>query len=261
MTADLPGSESDPPHWGRWMRVIGSTLRGTGTVLMTGPDGEPLLVLNRVGQGRVAELLTDTSWLWSRGYDGGGPQAELLRRLAHWMMKEPELEEDQLTAELRGDTLSVQRRSLEPGGGQVTVTAPDGTERPLVLTDRGDGRATGSLTVGQDGLWRVGDGKHVALAAAGSLAPVEMAELRATADKLRPAVEASGGGIAWVADGLPEIRRIEAGAMAAGTRWIGMRANHDRLVTALRDQPLIPGPLLLLLGLGSLIFAWWREGR
>jgi hypothetical protein len=261
VTAGLPGSASNPPHWGKWMRIVGSTLKGPGTVLMAGPDNAPLLVLDHVGDGRVAELLTDTAWLWSRGYDGGGPQAELLRRLAHWMMKEPELEEDQLTAELNGDTLSVQRRSLEPGNAEVTVTAPDGKAQKVTLADQGDGRATGHLTVTQDGLWRVTDGKHVALAAAGSLAPVEMAELRATADKLAPLVKASGGGTHWVVDGLPDIRRVEPDSNAAGSSWIGMRANHDHLVTALKDAPLIPAPLLLFLGIGSLVWAWWREGR
>ncbi len=263
VTANLPGSDSDPPHWGRWMRVVGSGVKSQdgANVLMTGPDGAPLLVLDRVDEGRVAELLTDTSWLWSRGYDGGGPQAELLRRLAHWMMKEPELEENQLTAELNGSTLMIQRRSLDPGGAQVTVTAPDGKEQTLALADQGDGRATGRLAVDQEGLWRVTDGKHVALAAAGSLAPVEMAELRATADKLAPAVKAGGGGIAWAADGLPDLRRVEPEAAASGSHWFGMRANHDHVVTALRDSPLIPAPLLLLLGVGGLVLAWWREGR
>lgn len=263
VTAGLPGSNADPPHWGEWMRVIGSRLKGDhGTTLMQGPDGAPLLVLDRVGEGRVAELLTDTAWLWSRGYQGGGPQAELLRRLAHWLMKEPELEEDQLTAEVRGDTLEIQRRSLEPGAAQVTVTAPDGSTRALRLADQPDGRSTARMTVDQQGLWRVTDGKHTALAAVGALNPVEMSELRATPGKLNPVVAATGGGLAWIEDGLPDMRRAEPGsAMAGGDRWFGFRANHDRLVTALHDAPLMPAPLLLLLGFGGLVLAWWREGR
>ena len=63
---------------------------------MTGADKLPLLVLSHVGKGRVAQLASDEIWLWSRGYEGGGPQGELLRRLAHWLMKEPELEENAL---------------------------------------------------------------------------------------------------------------------------------------------------------------------
>ena len=65
---------------------------------MSGDHGDPLLVLDRVGKGRVAQLLSDQMWFWARGFEGGGPQAELLRRLAYWLMKEPDLEENDLRA-------------------------------------------------------------------------------------------------------------------------------------------------------------------
>jgi hypothetical protein len=262
VTSSLPGGNSDPPHWGRWVRIIPSRLRGTAIPVMEGADGLPLLVLDRVGEGRVAELMSDTIWLWARGWDGGGPQAELLRRLAHWLMKEPDLEEEQLTAEIHGDRLLMQRRSLTPGGTQVTVTAPDGSHRDVPLSDQGDGRATAEITVDQAGLWRVGDGNRVALAAAGSLNPVEMSDLRATPDKLMPVVTATGGSLRWIVDGVPEMRRIPAGgALAAGTDWFGFRANNDHIVTAVRDIPLLPGALLMLLAFGGLALAWWREGK
>lgn len=261
VTADLPGADTNPPHWGRWMRVIGSDAGSRGTPVLEGPDGLPLLVLDRVGEGRVAELMSDTIWLWARGWEGGGPQAELLRRLAHWLMKEPELEEEQLTAEIRGDRLLVQRRSLAKGDVDATITGPDGAEKKLRLTDQGDGRATAEMTVDQSGLWRVGDGRRVALAAAGALNPVEMAELRATPDKLKPVVEATGGGLRWIVDGLPEFRRVRPDAAAAGSGWFGFKSNNDRIVTAVRDIPLIPGLALLLLAFGGLVFAWWREGK
>ena len=82
---------------------------------MEGPDGRPLLVLDREGEGRVALLASDQAWLWGRGYEGGGPQLELLRRLAHWLMKEPELEEEALSATAEGQTLTITRRSLSRG--------------------------------------------------------------------------------------------------------------------------------------------------
>jgi hypothetical protein len=261
VTAGLPGSDGESPTWGPWVRVIASRMKGTGTVVMDGPDGLPLLVLDRVGEGRVAELMSDTAWLWTRGWQGGGPQAELLRRLAHWLMKEPELEEDQLTAEVRGDRLVVQRRSMSADKVDAQVTAPDGTVTSLPLADQGDGRATGDMAVQQAGLWRVGDGRHVALAAVGNLNPIEMAELRATPDKLKPAVDASGGGLRWIVDGLPEVRRTYTTGSAAGPGWFGFRANNDRTITAVRDVPLIPAPLLLLLVFGGLMLTWWREGR
>ncbi len=261
VTADLMGSESDPPHWGRWLRVIASQPKADGVTVMQGAQDMPLLVLDRVGEGRVAQLMSDTVWLWARGWDGGGPQVELTRRLAHWLMKEPELEEEQLTAEIRGDRMHVQRRSLSKGDVDVTVTAPDGTERKLHLTDQNDGRGIADMAVDQPGLWRVGDGRHVALSGAGLLNPVEMAELRATPDKMKPVIEASGGGWQWIADGVPDLRLVSPQARTAGAGWFGFRANGDKIVTAVRDTPLLPDWLLLVLSFGGVLFAWWREGR
>ena len=266
VTSMLSSGNSPTPQWGRWTRTIASRLTGSGIIAMQGADGLPLLVLDHRGDGRVAELMSDTAWLWARGWDGGGPQAELLRRLAHWLMKEPELEEDQLTADIHADRLHIERRSLAVGPREVTITDPDGNDRKLPLADQGDGRATGETPVNQSGLWRVGDGVHTALAAVGQLNPVEMAELRATPDKLRPVVHATGGGLHWISDGLPEMRRLNAPnrdsiIVGAGESWFGFRANHDQIVIGLRDAPLIPGMILIAAAFGGLLLSWWREGR
>src|SRR3546814_14214612 len=79
---------------------------------MLGDGNRPLLVLNREGEGRVAMLLSDQGWLWARGFEGGGPHVSLYRRIAHWLMKEPELEEEALTAQARGRTLEATRQTI-----------------------------------------------------------------------------------------------------------------------------------------------------
>ncbi len=255
--AGKPGGE---PSWGRWFRQVDARVHH-GTTLMTGDHGEPLLVLDRIGKGRVAQLLSDQMWLWARGFEGGGPQAELLRRLAYWLMKEPDLEENDLRAAIDGDHLLVTRQSLEPDDKPVTVTAPDGTTSTLNLIPQEGGRSTGTLTVSQMGLYRVSDGSRTALAAAGPLNPIEFADVRATPDKLAPIVSASGGGLFWIADGIPEIRRVAAGRATAGGGWLGLRENGDYTVAGFTETPLLPGIAALLLAIGALIAAWRREGR
>ena len=108
---------------------------------MSGIDGKPLLVLDagRQGPGRDARPPTRPG-CGARGYEGGGPQLELLRRLAHWMMKEPELEEEALTASAEGQTVTIIRRSLSEGHDAVTITRPDGTEVKLPLTETAPGK-------------------------------------------------------------------------------------------------------------------------
>jgi len=262
VTDDLPGAgePGGTPNWGRWFRQIDAHVHH-GTTLMTGDRGEPLLVLDRAGKGRVAQLLSDQMWLWARGFEGGGPQAELLRRLAYWLMKEPDLEENDLRASIDGDRLVVTRQSLEPENKPVTVTAPDGSTSTLALTAEHGGRSTGTLAVNQMGLYRVTDDTRTALAAAGPLNPIEYADVRATPDKLAPLVTASGGGAYWIADGVPEIRRVASGRATAGHGWLGLRENDDYVVAGFTETPLLPGIAALLLAVGALIVAWRREGR
>jgi len=229
---------------------------------MNGERSDPLLVLDRVGKGRVAQLLSDQMWLWARGFEGGGPQGELLRRLAYWLMKEPDLEENDLRAMVEGDRLVVTRQSLEPDDRPVTVTLPDGTTQSLTLSPEHGGRSSGTLSIAQMGLYRVSDGTRTALAAAGPLNPVEFADVRATPEKLAPLAQASGGGVFWIGNGtIPEIRRISAGRAASGHNWMGFRQNGDYVVTGFSELPLLPAFAALLLAVGLLIAAWRREGR
>ncbi len=267
VTASLPGDEGAeaPPRWGRWFRQIGVHPTG-GEVLMSGIEDRPLLILDRVGEGRVAQLMSDHMWLWARGFEGGGPQAELLRRIAHWLMKEPELEENALIAEVRGDRLHVLRRSLKPEAATVNVRTPSGAEHEVKLEELGPGRSGGGLAVTEPGIYRVSDGSRTVLAAAGALNPLELADLRSTDERLAPAVAATGGGVFWLVDDdgklrVPEVRRVRPGRNGAGRAWFGLRANGEYRVTGVHQMPLLPALLMLLLGLGGLVATWHREGR
>ncbi|MBU6506250.1 MAG: hypothetical protein KGQ82_01975 [Alphaproteobacteria bacterium] len=264
VTEDLPGlpaqADASPP-WGRWFRIIGAHAQ-RGVTVMTGYQNEPLLVLDRVGKGRVAQLMSDEMWLWTRGYEGGGPQAELLRRIVYWLMKEPELEENDLRATIDGNKLTVTRQSLQPDDSSVQLTLPDGKTTTLTLTPSHGGRSVATMGVGESGLYRVTDGQRTALAAAGSLNPVEMADVRTTDEKVKADVAATAGGIFWVGPGsVPDIRSVDPGRSAAGRNWIGLRRNGDYVVTGVGETPLLPGALALILALGFLILAWRREGH
>ncbi len=262
VTAGLPGANTGntPPSWGRWFRQIGAQ-KVMGNVVMSGPGDKPLLVLDRIGKGRVAELLSDQGWLWARGFEGGGPIAELLRRIAHWSMKEPELEEERLTATISGGDLVVERRTMAKAPPPVTVTIPDGKTTPLPLVKTEAGLWRGQMKAEALGLYRVSDGTLSAVAAAGPLNPKEVADMRATDRLLAPVVEQSGGGVVWLSDGIPEIRRIARGRHMAGDGWMGLAANQASRVTSVDETPLLPAWLALLVLLGTLMLAWRQEGR
>ncbi len=250
------------PAWGPWYRAV--TPQDThGQVLMSGPDNLPLLLLDRVEQGRAAMLMSDQIWLWARGHEGGGPQAELLRRLAHWLMKEPGLEEEALEARIDSGRLTVERRSLaEAPTGQVTVTAPDGTTRAVALAAAGPGRAAASLDAAAPGVWAASDGTRKAFAAAEAANPLEEADLRASAERMAPLLRQSGGGARLLRPGgAPELRMVSADGAASGAGWIGLRRRGAHLVTGVSSVPLLPAWAGLPLLLGLVLLAWRREGR
>ena len=263
VTGDLPGAGAGPDaaaDWGRWYRMIEAEAAG-GQTLMSGVADKPVLILDRVGEGRVAQLLSDHAWLWARGYEGGGPQAELLRRLAHWLMKEPDLEEEDLRAAARSGRLEITRRSLASDASPVAVTAPSGERFEVTLEPGKAGRESGGLNVAETGLYHLDDGRRQAVAAVGPVNPKEFADPRTTAELLQPVAEASGGGVFWLAEqGVPELRRIKPERSARGRGWLGLRANGDYLVTGVSQIPMLPPLLVLALVLGGLLIAWRREG-
>jgi hypothetical protein len=254
------GLDADGAKWGRWFRQV-DVEATDGQVLMTGVSDRPLLVLKRVGAGRVAQLLSDHAWLWQRGFEGGGPQAVLLRRLVHWLMKEPQLEEEALRARAQGDEIILERQSLNDHPVPATLTAPSGQQQQLELRPDPDGTLRARTAATEEGLYRAEDGTHTAYVTPRPIAARELADMRATERVLAPIAEATSGAVRWLADGLPDLRKVEPTRPAAGRGWLGIRDNGAYRVLGTRDLPLLPPFLALLLLVGTAALAWWREGR
>ncbi|AZQ66199.1 hypothetical protein EF888_03075 [Silicimonas algicola] len=250
----------DALPWGRWMRLVDvSPLRGD--VVMSGAEDRPLLMLDRPGEGRVALLASDHAWLWSRGFEGGGPQLELLRRLAHWMMKEPDLEEEALTATAEGQTMTITRRTLGDAVGEVEITGPDGSVVMVPLEEVSPGRFSADWTGPEMGLYRLKEGDMESVVALGPAAPKEFEETLATPDVLAEAVAATSGGIHRISDGIPDIRRTREGRAATGRGWIGITPREAYLTADIRVSPLLPAWAMLLIASMLAIGAWLWEGR
>ncbi len=249
------------PNWGRWFRQIEIDPAPQATVAMTGPGDRPLLMLDRVGDGRVALLASDQVWLWGRGYDGGGPQLELLRRLAHWMMKEPELEEEALWVEPTGLTMRVIRRSLADEIGPVTVIAPDGTETELTLDEVAPGRFETLWRAPEMGLYRLSEADQSTVIALGPAAPREFEQTITTGALLEPVVDGTRGGLMAMDEGVPTVREVRPGRPAAGRGWIGITPRDAFRSLDLTVTPLLPAWLLLLLSAALILGAWLREAR
>jgi hypothetical protein len=276
VTRGLPGSEEKDPSWGRWFRQV-EVAPGRGRVLMKGADERPLLVLDRKTKGRVALLLSDQAWLWARGYEGGGPHTDLLRRLSHWLMKEPDLEEERLLASAKGLKLTIERRTMEEDSvGRVQVSAPGGETSEVALDKAGPGLWRSTVDVATPGLYKLETpsslGTLTAVAHAGVEDALEMSEVTATDEKMRPLAEATGGGVFWtrgngllsaVGSGvdLPRISMLTNARVLAGSGWMGLKDREAFVTRGVKLIPMFTGFLALAALLALLAATWWREGR
>ena len=228
VTRGLQGADETPPRWSRWFRLVDATVK-QGMTVMQGPENKPVLVLAREGEGRIALLLSDQIWLWARGYEGGGPHIDLLRRLSHWLMKQPDLEEEALRMFVRGRELIVQRQTMGESVSPVTLTAPSGEKRTLTLDMSEPGIWRKSIEANELGLWRASDGKLNALVNVGPANPREFAEVTSTTEVLAPLAHETGGNSRRLATAagakvdVPRVVAVRSSDTFHGDGWIGLK--------------------------------------
>ena len=264
VTRGLEGADEESPHWSRWFRLVDAR-PSKGTAVLQGPDNKPLLLLSREGEGRVALLLSDHIWLWARGYEGGGPHIDLLRRLSHWLMKEPDLEEEALRLLVRGRDLTVQRQSMGDSVGEVMLTSPSGKTRTLTLSPAEPGVWRSTIEANELGLWHATDGTLNALANVGPANPREFTEVTSTPNVMAPLASATGGDVVRIEDGsgvhVPRLIGVRSSETYKGDDWLGLRMRESSVVRGIGVLPVFGGLLGLLLLVGSLTATWMREGR
>lgn len=267
VTRGLPGSLSKVPDWGRWFRLV-EAQPSRGKVLMNGANEMPLLVLDRRNKGRVALLLSDHAWLWARGFEGGGPYTALLRRLAHWLMKEPDLEEEYLRATGSGKQLSVERRSMNDDIEPVAIVAPNGEKLSVTLDKSTPGVWRKRLDVDQPGLYRLRSGDLSTIAHVGPMNSRELEKVAATEDIIKPITEATAGGAFWIGSGktareisLPRLSMLRSAKIMHGSNWMGLRKRDAYVVRGVKLLPLFAGFLALIALVGFIALTWFREGR
>ncbi|SMR70932.1 hypothetical protein SAMN04488030_0551 [Aliiroseovarius halocynthiae] len=246
--------------WGPWMRQIGVTPQ-QGHVIMSAQDEEPLLIVDRSGEGRVALLASDHAWLWARGHQGGGPQLELLRRLAHWLMREPELEEEALSALATETGVTVRRTTMQTDLPDVTLIDPSGGSQSVTLKQAVPGVFEATVPTDVTGLFHVTQDDLSTVVVRGAATSVEFSNPLAQTDDIGPILAASNGVARRMEDGLPSLRAVRAGQPSAGRGWLGYVPRDAYVTTAIRLRALAPPALFLILAAIALVLAWLWEGR
>jgi len=269
VTRDLETKTMNSVNWGRWMRQIAVGDTSKSTVVMNGANNRPLMLLSHIGKGRVGMLLSDEGWLWARGFEGGGPYAALYRRMAHWLMKEPDLEEEALTASSNGNNLTIRRQTMADKPETATVTSPSGKTQTVTLEKQQEGVFVANLPTNEVGLFKITNGDKLALAHIGPMNSPEYAELISTDEKLTPIVSSSGGHITRLHTkasekiSMPEITPIDNSArtknIKADTLAL-LKADQTKLVNTVQYS-IYTGLLALFVCLLLLSGMWYKEGH
>lgn len=265
VTRGLDGSADEPPHWGRWFRSVGVE-QPQGQTVMVGADNNPLLVLNRAGQGRVAMLLSDQGWLWARGFEGGGPHVSLYRRIAHWLMKEPALEEEALTARAQGRTLEITRQTIGGDPGEATVRYPSGKTENLPLAQSEPGLYKAEKKMDEIGLFEIRNGDLTTLVHVGAVDAPEFKAMVSTTEALKPITDKTRGLVARVSNAggaieVPPVLPVRGQIRVADSERMQIKLTNETVLKGINTLPLFAG----FAGVGVLLLAfgamWWREGR
>ena len=276
VTQGLLGGAGDVPTWGKWFRQA-EVRPDRGRIVMNGAEDKPLLILDRKAKGRVALLTSDQAWLWARGFDGGGPHTDLLRRLSHWLMKEPELEEERLVATSKGLKITLERRSMEDKVGPIKLSGPGGEAADVTPAPSTPGVWSSTIDVKIPGLYKAEtagpNGPITAVINAGVEDPREMSEVTASEDKMKPIADATGGGVFWTrgtgllagasasAIEVPRISMMSNAKVMAGSGWLGLKDREAFLTRGVKLTPMFTGLAALSALLALIALAWWREGR
>lgn len=247
--------------WGDWLEMMPVTAK-KGETIMRGADNMPLLILSREGKGRVAQIASDQIWLWARGYQGGGPIVDLLKRTAHWLMKETELDERALAIDSTDAGVTLRKRNAGNGNAGTTLTGPDGKTIALAFKESNNGWLSADLNALPDGIYRIKDRDQIKIVKMGKPLTPEFSELVAEEGKLKPIAQKSGGNVIWLESNPdPDIKMMRASRRYGSANMIGLKDNNasQLLSSVAKDFP--PTWAGLSLTLLSLIFLWWGEGR
>ncbi len=231
----------------KWHGQI-ATSQNSGNVLMNGFSNNPLLITDKVGEGRVAVLTSDNIWLWSKFFDTNIVYTDLLRNLAHWLMKEPELEEGFIKTEMQGDRMKVSQRALGSKEMSLTIVKPDNSSEIVKLRDQEKGWNYYELEVDKNGLYSFFNDKGRSFVSVGSKNTKELSDIVATDLKLKHIVGDTRGKLSWYNKG---------DTLSVDKIKISKKSAYS--VESIESASLFPPWLVLALIFIALLYVWRKE--
>lgn len=263
ITRNIDQNQYEGEKWANWLRQIRVKANPDDKILMDGVDGAPLILIGDEEKGRIIHLTSDQIWLWARGYKQGGPYIDLMRKMIHWLLKEPSLEEGQIELSLAGEYITV-TRYINPDDAPLLYTDPEGTEKPLKLSKTAKRTYTAQVPADKNGLYSFYSGNNRAYIINGAYDTQEQTFMISNAQSMEKIVQQSGGKQVFADD----MSGLKISAMNPeyvrnyhSFNNIGLRQSQFTETLNVNYAPLFPAWAYLLTFVGIICFAWYRESK
>ncbi len=248
--------------WGKWFSFI-KTNQASGQTLMTA-NSHPLLIINEVSDGRIAQILSDQGWVWKKDRENKGPLLKLLRNIIHWLLKTPEFQENYLEVFKNGDLITLNLNSLYQGNTKAIITNPMGKEISVLMKDNKNGSLIGTFESNEYGKFSLNVNdikKDFFLGVSNS---IELERVRSSDFLIDSFFKKNKNYIystTWLGSDIPTILKVYSKNNIAGKNWVGLLEKkvkkNDIFVKKEFINWLLVMPLLLLL----LFMCWFRENK
>ncbi len=248
--------------WGKWFSFIKAN-KISGQTLMSA-NKYPLLIINEVSQGRVAQILSDQSWVWNKDRENKGPLVELLRNTIHWLLKTPELQENYLNVIKNNNFITLNLNSLNEGDTSAIITSPSGENLFVLMKDNKNGSLFGKFESTEYGKFNIKVNDIEKDFFIGITDSKELEKVSSSSFLINSFFEKNKQylySITWLGDSIPKIVKVFNKNNIAGSNWVGLLEKKVQKNDTFINKELINWSLIMPLLLLLLFMCWYRENR
>ncbi|MDC3091077.1 hypothetical protein OA848_01670 [Rickettsiales bacterium] len=237
-------------------------------VLLSGVNNKPLLAVKKVNDGRIAQIYSHNIWLWSkRENNQGGPYNLLIKNLAHWLMKEPTLEENKLELSFVNNSILIEKsflRKPDPEKLKITIIDPNGIKFEKTLNKSKENRYTAIINNKKDGFYLVYDGEIEKGINTSNENKRELQDFHLT-DNIIKKSEISNifSKAVWINDhNIPVFEEnINISSKEKKDKALYIKRNQNSFVEEIENKQLLNPAIILLLIIILFYFCWKKESE
>ena len=256
--------------YGKWyeMNKI-SDINDRALTLLLGIDKNPLLTINRINNGRIAQIYSHNLWLWTKtNNNNGGPYNLLIKNLAHWLMKEPTLEENKLTATINEKDIIINKRFFSTPQKEdlkFSIIDPDGKKISKILKKSIDNEYSYNFRFKKKGVFIISDGNIVINISTDNFKKLEYENLNLTDEIiLNNSISTYKTKPIWIdkKNKLPEIRTShKLDKDISKENFLYVLKKNNFVVDGINTKKIVPLEISILCLAFFLIMSWKKESQ